>query len=284
VAKISLDAGFTCPNIDGTVSRGGCIYCLDGSGSGSSEGLRCQFDTVRRKMGEKWETDKYIVYLQAHSNTYAPLERLRQIYSEVLSFPNVVGLSVATRADCLDEEKVKLLEEISKQTYLNVELGLQSIFDETARKINRGHTFDTFCRGYDSLFEKGIKVCVHLINGLPGEREEDMLENAKAVGALHPDEIKLHLLHVLRGTRLADLYERGEYTPLSEEGYIDIVYKQLLLIPSDIVIGRLTGDGSREALLAPLWSLKKLCVINGIDRKLYENDAYQGKLVQTAQK
>lgn len=276
VAKISLDAGFTCPNIDGTVSRGGCIYCLDGSGSGSCEGLRCQFDTVRRKMGEKWETDKYIVYLQAHSNTYAPLERLREIYSEVLSFPNVVGLSVATRADCLDEEKVKLLEEISKQTYLNVELGLQSIFDETARKINRGHTFDTFCRGYDSLFEKGIKVCVHLINGLPGETADMMKESVKRVADMDPFSIKLHLLHVLRTTPLAKMYERGEFETFELSDYVTLICDQLELIKPETVIQRLTGDGDKEYLISPLWSMKKFVVLDEIDKEMHRRGTFQG--------
>ena len=276
VAKISLDAGFTCPNIDGTASRGGCIYCLDGSGSGSRESLRQQFDTVRRKMGEKWETDKYIVYLQAHSNTYAPVERLREIYSEVLSFPNVVGMSVATRADCLDSEKVALLEEISKETYLNVELGLQSIFDETARRINRGHTFDTFCRGYSDLFEKGIKVCVHLINGLPGETVEMMKESVRTVADMEPFSIKLHLLHVLRTTPLAAMYERGEFKTFELMDYVKLVCDQLELIRPETVIQRLTGDGDKEYLISPLWSMKKFVVLDEIDKEMHRRGTFQG--------
>ena len=276
VAKISLDAGFTCPNIDGTVARGGCIYCLDGSGSGSRESLRRQFDTVRRKMGEKWETDKYIVYLQAHSNTYAPVERLREIYSEVLTFPNVVGLSVATRADCLDSEKTALLEEISRETYLNVELGLQSVFDQTAKRINRGHTFDTFCRAYDSLFEKGIKVCVHLINGLPGETREMMMESVRRVADMAPFSIKLHLLHVLRTTPLAAMYERGDFETFELMDYVSLICDQLEQIKPETVIQRLTGDGDKEHLISPLWSMKKFVVLDEIDKEMHRRGTFQG--------
>jgi len=276
VAKISLDAGFTCPNIDGTVGRGGCIYCLDGSGSGSPDSLRCQFDTVRRKMNEKWETDKYIVYLQAHSNTYAPVEKLKRIYEEVLGFEKVVGLSVATRADCLDEEKVALLEEISKRTYLNVELGLQSVFDSTAKLINRGHTFDAFCRGYDSLASKGIKVCVHLINGLPGETREMMLESVKRVADMDPFSIKLHLLHVLRTTPLEKMYEKGVFETFELTDYVSLICDQLELIKPETVIQRLTGDGDKEHLIAPLWSMKKFVVLDEIDKEMHRRGTFQG--------
>lgn len=276
VAKISLDAGFTCPNIDGTVSQGGCIYCLGGSGSGSRDSLRSQFETVRRKMNEKWDTDKYIVYLQANSNTYAPVDKLEKIYREVLSFDKVVGLSVATRADCLDEQKAALLEEISKETYLNVELGLQSIFDETAERINRGHSFDTFCRGYYSLADRGIKVCVHLINGLPGETREMMLESVRRVADMDPFSIKLHLLHVLRGTPLADMYGRGEFETFELMEYVSLICDQLELIKPETVIQRLTGDGDKEHLISPLWSMKKFVVLDEIDKEMYRRGTFQG--------
>ncbi len=276
VAKISLDAGFTCPNIDGRAGYGGCIYCLDGSGSGSADSLRVQFDTVRKKMGEKWETDKYIVYLQAHSNTYAPIDTLKRIYTQVLDFPNVVGLSVATRADCLDDEKIDLLEEISKETYLNVELGLQSIYDETARRINRCHTFDTFCQAYDKLWQKGIKVCVHLINGLPGESREMMLESVKRVADMDPFSIKLHLLHVLKTTPLAAMYQRGELEVFELMDYVALVCDQLELIKPETVIQRLTGDGDKEHLIAPLWSMKKFVVLDEIDKEMHRRGTFQG--------
>lgn len=276
VAKISLDAGFTCPNIDGTAGRGGCIYCLDGSGSGARESLREQFDTVRAKMNEKWETDKYIVYLQAHSNTYAPAERLRSIYREVLGFDKVVGLSVATRADCLDTEKIALLHELSKETYLNVELGLQSVFDTTAEKINRCHTFDTFCRAYAELYKRDIKVCVHLINGLPGETREMMLESVRTVADMSPFSIKLHLLHVLRGTPLASMYERGEFDTFELMDYVALICDQLELIKPETVMQRLTGDGDKEHLISPLWSMKKFVVLDEIDKEMEKRGSFQG--------
>ncbi len=276
VAKISLDAGFSCPNIDGTVSTGGCIYCLDGSGSGARESLREQFDSVREKMNKKWETDKYIVYLQAHSNTYAPVERLREIYSQVLGFDGVVGLSVATRPDCLDDEKIELLSQISKSTYLNVELGLQSIHDKTARLINRGHGFDTFCKAYDKLFAKDIKVCVHLINGLPFENREMMLESVKRVADMSPFSIKLHLLHVLRGTPLATMYERGDFETFDLMDYVSLICDQLELIKKETVIQRLTGDGDKHSLIAPLWSMKKFVVLDEIDKEMERRKSFQG--------
>lgn len=276
VAKISLDAGFTCPNIDGTVSVGGCIYCLDGSGSGSADSLEKQFEDVKRKMGEKWETDKYIVYLQAHSNTYAPVEKLREIYRRVLGFENVVGLSIATRADCLDREKTELLEEISRETYLNVELGLQSIYDSTARLINRGHSFSDFCRAYDSLYSRDIKVCVHLINGLPGETREMMMESVRAVADMDPFSIKLHLLHVLRTTPLAAMYERGEFETFELMDYVSLICDQLEMIKPETVIQRLTGDGDKEHLIAPLWSMKKFVVLDEIDKEMHRRGTFQG--------
>ncbi len=276
VAKISLDAGFTCPNIDGTVGRGGCIYCLDGSGSGSRLSLEEQFCEVREKMNKKWESDKYIVYLQAHSNTYAPVEKLRALYEKVLSFDKVVGISVATRADCLDDEKIELLAELSKRTYLNLELGLQSVFDNTARLINRGHTFEDFLVAYDKLYAKDIKVCVHLINGLPGETREMMMESVRRVSALNPFSIKLHLLHVLRGTPLADMYERGEVEVFELFDYVELICDELEIIPPETVIQRLTGDGTAETLVAPLWSKKKFVVLDEIDKEMQRRGAFQG--------
>ncbi len=289
-AKITLDAGFTCPNIDGTCGTGGCIYCSS-RGSGdfappSSLSLSEQFERQVLLMRKKWDTPRLIPYLQAHTNTYAPVERLREVYREILTLKGTVAFHIATRADCLSDDVLALLSEVSERIPLTLELGLQSIRDDTARLIGRGHTYTDFLDGFHRLRHKVPKarVAVHLINGLPGESEEDMIENARAVGALHPDEIKLHLLHVLKYTPLADMYEKGMYIPMTEEAYVDTVYRQLLVIPADIVMGRLTGDGAKETLLAPLWSLKKLCVLNQIDRKLYENNAFQGKFVQIRQK
>lgn len=277
VTKISLDAGFTCPNIDGRCGVGGCIYCLNGSGSASRLDLHSQFLEVREKMREKWDSDKYIIYLQAHTNTYADLDTLKRIYYEVLSFENAVGLSVATRADCLDEEIADLLFEISKNTYLNVELGLQSTFDETARLINRGHTYDIFLQGYDMMKKRDIKVCVHLINGLPGEDYDMMMENVKRVNSLEPFSIKLHLLHVLRGTPLARMYERGEFQTFELYDYVKLICDQLEYIRPETVIQRLTGDGDKEHLISPLWSMKKFVVLDEIDKELERRKTFQGE-------
>ena len=279
VTKISLDAGFTCPNIDGRCGVGGCIYCLNGSGSASKKSLYDQYLEVREKMREKWESNKYIIYLQAHSNTYANIDTLKRIYYEVLSFENAVGLSVATRADCIDEEIAGLLSEISKTTYLNVELGLQSTFDSTARLINRGHSYEDFLKGYNMLKERGIMVCVHLINGLPGETYDMMMENVKRLNALKPFSIKLHLLHVLRGTPLGEMYERGEFDTFELFDYVKLICDQLEYISPEIVIQRLTGDGDKEHLISPLWSMKKFVVLDEIDKEMERRKSFQGKLI-----
>ncbi|MBQ5746982.1 MAG: TIGR01212 family radical SAM protein [Clostridia bacterium] len=276
VTKISLDAGFTCPNIDGRCGVGGCIYCLDGSGTGSKESLISQFNYEKERMSHKWKSDKFIVYLQAHSNTYAPLDTLKRIYSEVLSFENVVGLSVATRADCIDDDTADLLSEISKTTYLNVELGLQSTFDETAKLINRGHTYDDFLRGVEMMKKRDIKVCVHLINGLPGETYDMMIENVRRVNALDVFSIKLHLLHVLRGTPLEKMYMRGECPTFELDSYVKLICDELEYIKPETVIQRLTGDGDREHLISPLWSMKKFVVLDEIDKELEKRKTFQG--------
>ena len=283
-AKVTLDGGFTCPNIDGRCATGGCIYCSSrGSGDFApdaaiplTEQYRIQVERIKRK----WDTDRFIPYLQAHTNTYAPMSRLRAVYEEALSLPGAVALHIATRADCLDGEVTALLAEVANKIPLTVELGLQSVSDETARRINRGHTYGDFLEGYRRLrlVAPTARIAVHLINGLPGEDQAQMLESVRRVASLRPDEIKLHLLHVLRGTPLATLYERGEYRPMERDDYVDTVVKQLALLPPETVIGRLTGDGAAEYLLAPLWSLKKVTVLNDIDKKLFETGSFQGKL------
>ncbi len=277
VTKISLDAGFTCPNIDGKFGVGGCIYCLDGSGSGSKLDLYTQYNNLRLKLSSKWQSEKFIVYLQAHSNTYADIDTLKRIYEEVLGFDKVVGLSVATRADCIDEEIADLLFEISKRTYLNVELGLQSTFDNTAKLINRGHNYETFLSGYQTLKDRGIMVCVHLINGLPGEDRDMMMENVTRLNALEPFSIKLHLLHILKGTPLEYMYHRGDFKAFELLDYVNLVCDQLEYIRPETVIQRLTGDGKKEDLIAPLWSMKKFVVLDEIDKELEKRNSFQGK-------
>lgn len=281
--KIPIDAGFTCPNIDGKCSVGGCIYCSQrGSGDFAQTAdipVTEQFERTREQLSSKWKTDKYIPYFQAHTNTYAPLDKIKEKIEPVMSLDGVVGLNIATRADCLEDDVVEYLCELAERTVLTVELGLQTIHDKTAMLINRGHTYADFIEGYNKLRAASAKIniCVHLIFGLPEESREDMLESVRAVAALTPDQIKFHLLHVLKNTRLADMYLSGEYQPMSMEDYIDVVANALICLPEDTVVGRLTGDGMQSELLAPDWSRKKTIVINGIDKKMYAENLWQGK-------
>ena len=280
--KLSLDAGLSCPNIDGRCGVGGCIYCSPrGSGDFAFGGLSlgAQYAAQRELLSHKWETVRCIPYLQAHTNTYAPVSVLRRIYGEVLALPDAVALHIATRADCLAPDVLEVLCEVSEKIDLTVELGLQSIHDVTAAAINRGHTFSDFVSGYASLRRAvpRARIGVHLIDGLPGEDFDMMLASARAVAGLMPDEIKFHLLHVVKGTRLAAMYEAGEYTPLSLEKYVEIMVAQLEILPPKIVVGRVTGDGDPHTMLAPIWSLKKFTVINAIDRELLQKNTYQGK-------
>lgn len=283
-AKVTLDAGFTCPNIDGRCGTGGCIYCSSrGSGDFAFDASLSLFEQYRRqteKITKKWETTRFIPYLQAHTNTYAPIERLRAVYREVLMLPNAVALHIATRADCLGDDVLSLLREVSEVLPLTVELGLQTSSDSVAEAIGRGHTYADFLDGYSRLRTAvpTARVAVHIINGLPGEGREEMLSTVRELARIQPNEVKIHLLHVLRGTRLATLYEAGQYVPLTREEYVDTVVEQLRLLPPDTVIGRLTGDGAADDLLAPLWSLKKLTVINEIDKRMFEEGFVQGDL------
>ena len=282
-AKIPLDAGFTCPNMDGTCGVGGCIYC-SGRGSGdfaesSVVPLREQYDRQREFLAKKWPTERCIPYFQARTNTYASVERLRYVFEEALTWPGVVGMNIATRADCLPDEVVALLRELSEETVLTVELGLQTAHDTTAALINRGHTYADFVEGYNRLREGAPRalVCVHLIFGLPGEGEADMLETVRRVAALRPDQVKIHLLHVLRGTVLGDMYGAEKYIPMDMEAYVSVVVRALELLPPETVIARLTGDGAAEDLLAPLWSRRKREVLNRIDQLLAAADTWQGR-------
>jgi len=281
--KIPIDAGFTCPNIDGKCAHGGCIYCSPrGSGDFAQESVIPtdeQFEIVKSQLSSKWKTDKYIPYYQAHTNTYAPIDIIREKIEPVMKKEGVVGLNIATRADCLEDDVVDYLCELADRTELTVELGLQSSCDETARIINRGHSFADFLVGYSKLrcASNKINICVHVIFGLPGENREKMLKTVKDVAALKPEQVKIHLLHVIKNTAMADMYLDGKYTPMTMDDYVDTVAEALTYLPPDTVIGRLTGDGMQSELLAPDWSRKKTVVINNIDKKMYENDLYQGK-------
>lgn len=283
VAKIPLDAGFTCPNIDGKCGVGGCIYC-SGRGSGDfAESpllpIEEQYEITRKKLSSKWDTSKCIPYFQAHTNTYASLETLDFLFNRALALDGVVGLNIATRADCLGDEICALLASLAQRTVLTVELGLQTAHDETASLINRGHTFADFCDGYYRLrgASSQINTCIHVIFGLPGETREMMLHTVKKVAELRPNQVKIHLLHVLKNTKMAQMYLDGEYVPLTKEEYVSLVADALELLPPETVIARLTGDGMADELLAPDWSRKKVSVINDIDKILYERNSWQGK-------
>lgn len=278
-ARISLDAGLTCPNIDGTCGMGGCIYCLNGSGAAQGGAtLAEQYAAGIAAMQKKWKCSKYIPYLQAHTNTYAPAKTLRCIYKEASRLPGAVMLAIATRPDCLDPEVVSVLAETSRSIPLLVELGLQTIHDDTASRINRGHSYSVFADGYRRLRNAGgdISICIHLINGLPGETKEHMIASARAVAALEPDMVKLHLLHVLRGTPLHKLYLQGAYTPMEQAAYVNIVCDQLECFPPQTVVARVTGDAPADVLAAPLWSRRKTAVSNDIDKELYRRKSFQG--------
>ena len=280
-AKITLDAGFTCPNIDGHRGVGGCIYCSGGSRSRGCDALaplKEQYEYQKASMLKKWSVKKFIPYLQAYTNSYTSPENFERIIKEVSALDRAVMIDIATRADCLEDEKINILHKISAEIPVTVELGLQSSDDKTAELINRCHTYAEFTDCFERL-RKGapnVKIAVHIINGLPGEKREQMIKTLKDVGGLHPDIIKIHLLHIIEGTPLAGMYERGEYTPMERDEYISTVCDQLELLPSDIVVERVTGDGLKESLIAPLWSLRKTEVINGIDKELYRRGTYQG--------
>ena len=284
-AKIPLDAGFSCPNMDGKCGVGGCIYCSSrGSGDFAESAMLSiseQFELTRTKLSSKWSTERTIPYFQARTNTYAPLKKIKEKFEEALTCDGVVAMNVATRADCLPDDVVEYLAELGNRIDLTIELGLQTIHDDIARLINRGHTYAEFVKGFEKLRKANpkIRICVHIIFGLPNETDEMMLETAKVVGALRPDMVKIHLLHVIKGTVLANWYESGEYTPLERERYIELVATALQYFHKDTVIARLTGDGVADDLLAPDWSRKKTTIINDIDKYLYTHNIWQGKMV-----
>lgn len=281
IAKITLNGGFSCPNRDGTKSHDGCIYCsekLSGDFAGNpDDSIETQLEKGKQLISSKWKNVKYMPYFQAGSNTYAPIEKLKSLYEPALAMKDAVGLSIATRPDCISNATLEYLDEINKRTFLTVELGLQSVFDKTGDIINRCTTYDEFLRCYEKLSERNIAVCVHLINGLPGENREMMMQSVKNVSDLHPWAIKLHLLHVIKGTVCETMYNSGELSVFDLDTYVDLICDQLEVIDKNIVIQRLTGDGARNKLVAPLWSLKKFEVLNSIDKELLKRDSFQGK-------
>lgn len=283
VVKLPLDGGFTCPNIDGACGTGGCIYCSARGSGDFAQSARLpiaeQIRLQREQYAHKWDVSACIAYFQARTNTYAPLPVLQEKFEEALRQPGIVGINIATRADCLPPETVAYLAELAKRTELTVELGLQSSSDVTAAYIRRGHTYAQFLEGYERLRQADprIAICVHLIFGLPGEDNARMLQTVRDTAALRPEQVKLHVLHVLRDTPLASLWEQGTYQPLEQERYVHLLADALELLPPETVICRLTGDGARDALLAPLWTLRKTAVINELDKLMYRENRWQGK-------
>ena len=250
IFKVSINAGFTCPNIDGKVAYGGCTYCSkEGSGDfagNPKDDLIKQFNDIKEMMLRKWPNAKYIGYFQAYTNTYAPLEVLKEKYETILAQDDVVGLSISTRPDCLEDDVLEYLAELNERTNLWVELGLQTIHDSTSKIINRGHDYKTFLEGVEKLKSKNIKTVVHIINGLPGEDYNMMMETAKAVADLNVHGIKIHLLHVIKNTPMARMLEKNMMSLMTQDDYVNLVCDQLEILPPEMVIHRLTGDGKKK--------------------------------------
>lgn len=281
VQKLSVDAGFTCPNRDGTISTGGCIFCNPkGSGTGAhAKGLTITEQIEKGKVGlfKRYKARKFLVYFQAFTNTYAPLSRLESVYGEALSVPGVQGLSIGTRPDCVDSEKIALLGGYAEEKMIWVEYGLQSIHDRSLAVINRGHDFRCFEEAVAMTKKTKVMTCAHVILGLPGESRSEMLENARVLGGMGIDGIKLHLLYVVKGTALEKIYKEGNFTCLEQDEYVELICDFLERLPSEVVIHRLTGDPHPWELVAPSWPLRKNETFGMIKQTMKERDSWQGK-------
>lgn len=286
VQKISIDAGLTCPNRDGTISTQGCIYCNDrGSGTGAcANGFSVteQLEKGKAILAKRYKAKKFIAYFQSFSNTYAPFEKLKKLYEEALAVEGIVGLSIGTRPDCVNEPILKLLQDYAKHYLIWIEYGLQSIHNSTLTMINRGHDFSCFRSAVEATKNRGINICAHVILGLPGENRNHMLETAKVLAVLGIDGIKIHLLYVVKGTRLEWLYREGNYKCLEQMEYVNLVCDLLERLPEDMVIHRLTGDPHPQELVAPDWSLKKVETLALIRDRLEQRDSWQGKFATVA--
>lgn len=284
VQKISLDAGLSCPNRDGTLSKEGCIYCnTRGSGTGAhSRGVSITQQLIHGKkmLANRYRAKKFIAYFQSFTNTYAPVATLRQLYDEALSVEDIVGLSIGTRPDCVSEAILNLLREYADNRLIWIEYGLQSAQDATLAYINRGHDFRRFKSTVEATKNRGIKICAHVILGLPMENKKHMIQTAKAIAATGIDGVKIHLLYVIKGTEMEKLYLRGEYRCLNQEEYVDLVCDFLENIPADMVIQRLTGDPHPDELVAPKWSLNKSETLTLIRERLVHRNTWQGKRVE----
>lgn len=278
VYKITLDAGFSCPNRDGTISTGGCIFCDDGGSFSQAHSnllpIEEQVCIGAKTLHDRFKAEKFMSYFQAFTNTYKPVAELEKIYKSALKHPDIIGLSIGTRPDCVDDEKLDLISDIGKDYYTWVEYGLQSIHEKTLLKINRGHTFDCFLRAYEKTKEKGINVCVHVIFGL-WETKDEILQTAEKLAQLQVDGVKIHMLCALENTKLAKLYENHEIDFMSEEEYVNLCCDFLELLPPQTTIHRLAGNGLKKNLIAPRWLGAKLDCLNKIDKELTKRNSYQ---------
>lgn len=281
VAKIPLNAGFTCPNRDGTKGIGGCTFC-SGLGSGDSilgfrQSLETQYKLGLERMQKKWPNCLGFAYFQAFSNTYATLDELVSIYSPFYKRDDVKGICIATRPDCIDNDMINYFEKQAQKKETWIEFGLQSVHEKTMEACNRQHTTQALWNVLDKIKDTPIKVCVHIMNGLPGESKEDMLETVRQLSS-HPfDAIKIHMLHLIKGTQMAKEYEANPFHLLSREEYVEVVVRQLELLPSHIIVERVTGDGLAKDLIAPLWTIKKTIVANEIDKLMAKENTWQSK-------
>ena len=273
VFKVSLNAGFGCPNKKNGI---GCIYCYDGSGENRGMDLIEQFNKVKDIVSIKWPNSKYIGYFQADTNTYAPVDKLKENFEKILKLPNVIGLNIATRCDALPNDVLDYLEELNKKTNLVIELGLQTIHESTSKLINRGHTLKQFENAVKELRKRNIDVVVHIINGLPYETKSMMLETVKYLSKLDIQGIKIHMLFIIKGTELEKLYNKEHFHILTREEYVDIVCDELEYLREDIVVNRITGDPDKNKVIEPTWLIKKFGVLNEIDKEMERRNTYQG--------
>lgn len=282
VQKITIDAGFSCPNRDGTLSFGGCIFC-DGMGSGTgaarrSESIKGQIQQAKVRLAGRYKAEKFIAYFQAFTNTYAPCDILRKRYNEALVDSGIVGLTIGTRPDCVDEARLNLIQEYTATHMVWIEYGLQSIHNRTLEKINRGHTFEDFVQAVRMTQGRNVLICAHVILGLPGESREDILDTATALADLGIDGIKIHSLYILKGTPLARLFQEGNCAVLDQETYVDWVAAFIERLSPNIIVQRLTGDPDPSVLLSPGWSLNKQQTLSLINNTLEARETWQGKL------
>ena len=279
VYKITLEAGFSCPNRDGKISTGGCIFCDDGGSFSQAHSnllsIEEQVNIGAKTLHDRFKAEKFMSYFQAYTNTYKPVNELERIYKSALNHPDVVGLSIGTRPDCVEDDKLNLISDIAQDYYTWVEYGLQSIHNKTLKKINRGHDFDCFLKAYERTKERGINVCTHVIFGL-WETRDEILETAQKLAELKVDGVKIHMLCALKDTKLAKLYENKEIDFMSEEEYVNLVCDFLEILPQTTTIHRLAGNGLKKNLIAPRWLGAKLDCLNKIDRELLKRNSYQG--------